>query len=82
MGKNSDRSPSKEHEAAEWWVEFDSGQGFTQAQRKAWLDWSSRPENQRAYEEVAQTIVLLCTLRRTRTLRPSLRGVQKSPSTG
>jgi len=65
MGKNSNESPDKSRrlQAAAWWVELDCGP-FTRARREAWLAWFSRPENQRAYQEVAQVRMWLRVLER------------------
>lgn len=66
MGKNSDESLGKARrlQAAAWWVEFDCGHSFTRARRQAWLKWFSRPENQRAYWEIAQVPMWLLALDR------------------
>jgi len=66
MGKDSDAAAGKERrlEAAEWWVEFDSGGVLSEAQREAWLEWCGQPENRRAYDELAQVSIMLCALGR------------------
>ena len=66
MGRYPEESPSplRRLEAAAWWVEFDSGGLRSEEQKGAWREWSCRPENQRAYEELARIPRLLCALAR------------------
>jgi len=82
MGENLDGSSHKGRlEAAAWWVELDSSASLTQARRKAWLEWYSRPANRRAYEEVAEVCMCLRKLERPADATAEELRASKSKST-